>query len=51
MFALTLQPVLELGDAACEEAPLVTCLDDMNIVGKLAPAVGGCAWTMMESAA
>ena len=40
MFALTLQPVLEQVDAACEEAPLVSYLDDMNIVGKLTPAAG-----------
>ena len=36
--ALTLQPVLERVDAACEEAPLVSYLRDMNVVGKLTPA-------------
>ena len=40
LFALTLQPVLERVDAAYEEAPLVSYLDDMNIVGKLTPAAG-----------
>ena len=40
LFALTLQPVLERVDAACEEAPLVAYLDDMGIVGKLTPAAG-----------
>ena len=40
LFALTLQPVLERVDAACEEAPLVVYLDDMSIVGKLTPAAG-----------
>ena len=35
LFALTLQPVLERANAACEEAPLVSYLDDMRIVGKL----------------
>ena len=40
LFALTLQPVLERVDAACEEALLVSYLDDMNIVGKLIPAAG-----------
>ena len=38
LFALTLQPVLERVDAACEEAPLVSYLDDMSIVRKLTPA-------------
>ena len=38
LFALTLQLVLERVDAACEEAPLASYLDDMNIVGKLTPA-------------
>ena len=37
LFALTLQHVLERVDAACEVAPLVLYLDDMNIVGKLTP--------------
>ena len=32
--------VLEKVDAACEEAPLVSYLDNMNLVGKLTPAVG-----------
>ena len=41
LFALTLQPVLERVDA-CEEEPLVSYLDDMNIVGKLTPAAGAC---------
>ena len=40
LFALTLQPVLERVDTACEEAPLVSYLDDMSIVGKLTPAAG-----------
>ena len=40
LFALTLQPVLERVDAACEEAPLVAHLDDMRIGGKLTPAAG-----------
>ena len=40
LFALTLHPVLERVDAACEEAPLVSYLDDMNIIGKLMPAAG-----------
>ena len=40
LLALTLQPVLERVDVACEEAPLVSYLDDMNIVGKLTPAAG-----------
>ena len=40
LFALTLQPVLEQVDAACEEAPLVSYLDDMSIVGNLTPAAG-----------
>ena len=35
LFALTLQPVLEQVDAACEEAPLVSYLVDMKIDGKL----------------
>ena len=38
LFAMTLQPVLEQVDAACDKAPLVLYLDDMNIVGKLTPA-------------
>ena len=38
LFALTLQPVLDRVDAACEEAPHVSYLDDMNIVGKLTSA-------------
>ena len=38
LFALTLQPVLERVDAACQEAPLVSYVDDMSIVGKLTPA-------------
>ena len=38
LFTLKLQPVLERVDAACEEAPLVSYLADMNMVGKLAPA-------------
>ena len=38
LFALTLQPVLERVDAACEEAPLVSYLDDKEIVSKLTPA-------------
>ena len=38
LFALTMQPVLERVDAACEEAPLVSYLDDMSIVRKLTPA-------------
>ena len=38
LFALTLQPVLERIDAACEEAPLVSYLDNMSMVGKLTPA-------------
>ena len=40
LFAPTLQPVLERVDAACEEAPLVSYLDYMSIVGKLTPAAG-----------
>ena len=40
LFALTLQPVLVRVDAACEEAPLVSYLDDMSIVGYLTPAAG-----------
>ena len=32
--------MLERVDAACEEAPLVSYLDDMSIVGKLTPAAG-----------
>ena len=40
-FALTLQPVLERVDAACEEAPLVSYLYNMNIVGKLTLQVNG----------
>ena len=32
---LTLQPVLDRVDVACEEAPLVSYLDDMNIVGNV----------------
>ena len=40
LFVLTLQPVLERIDAACAEAPLVSYLDDMNMVGKLTPAGG-----------
>ena len=40
LFALTLQPVMEHVDAACEEAPLVSYLDDMNIVDNLTPAAG-----------
>ena len=40
VFALTLQPVLDQFDAACEEAPLESYLDDMNIFGKLMPAAG-----------
>ena len=38
--ALTLQPVLERVDAACEEAPLVVYLDDTSIVGKVTPVAG-----------
>ena len=38
LFELTLQPVLEQVDAVCEEAPLVSYLDEMNTVGKLTPA-------------
>ena len=52
LFALTQQPVLERVDAACEEAPHVSYLDDMNIVGKLTrpPArSGGSVWSMLES--
>ena len=40
LFALTLQHVLERVDATCEEAPRVSYLDDMSIVGKLTPAAG-----------
>ena len=40
LFALTLQPVLEQVDAACAEAPLVWYMDDMNILGNLAPSYG-----------
>ena len=40
LFALTLQPVLERVDAACEESSLVAYLDDMSIVGQLPPAAG-----------
>jgi len=38
LFALTLQPVLEQVDAVCEEVPLVSYLNDMDIVNKLTPA-------------
>ena len=48
LLALTLQHVLELVDAACEEAPLVSYLDDMNIVGKLTPAAGAIRWPCVE---
>ena len=40
LFSRTLQPVLEQGDAVCQEAPPVSHLDNMNIVGKLLPAAG-----------
>ena len=40
LFALTLPPVLERVDATCEEAPLMSYLDEMSIVGKLTPAAG-----------
>ena len=40
LFALTLQPVLERDDAACEEAPLVSYVDDTSIACKLTPAAG-----------
>ena len=40
LFALTLHPVLERVDAACEEEPLASYLDDMNIVCKLTSAAG-----------
>ena len=40
LFAITRQPVLERVDAACEEAPLVSYLDNMNIVSKLTTAAG-----------
>ena len=40
LFALTMQPVLNRVDAACEEASLVPCLDELEIVCKLAPAAG-----------
>ena len=32
--------MLEQVDVACEEVPLVSYLDDMNIGGKLTPAAG-----------
>ena len=40
LFALTLQLVLERVAEACKEAPLVSYLDDTNIVGKLRPTTG-----------
>ena len=40
LFALTLQPVLERVDTACEEGRLVSYLDDMSIVSTLTPAAG-----------
>jgi len=39
---LTVQPVHERVDAACDEAPFVAYLDDMNIIGKVTPAAGAC---------
>ena len=50
MFALMPQRMLERSDTACEEAPRVSYLDDVNIVGKLTPTParsGACAWTAM----
>ena len=38
LFAITVQPVLKQLESACEEAPLLSYLDDMNIVGNLTPA-------------
>ena len=40
LFTLTQQPVLDRDDVACEEAPLVSYLDNMSVVGKLTPAAG-----------
>ena len=40
LFALPLQPVLKRVYVACKEAPLVSYLDNMYIVGKLTPAAG-----------
>ena len=40
LFAHTLQPVLERVEAACEKAALMSYLDDMSIMGKLALAAG-----------
>ena len=39
-FVLMLQPVLEQFDAVCKEAPLVSNLDDVHIVGRVTPATG-----------